>query len=395
VIFGYHGKKTPRPAVFDNPMTISNKEEDFSGNFTSFQDLPNESDFKNQCMVNFQTFLFNTAEEKERLSNAIDFWDSIPRYSVTRRQQNLLRDKKTGTLPKHVLRFCFKGETFKVEISPAKIDVNRGDDEDISDNDAYDTLDYYPSNREELVEEALRKIACRCSNGFMKQKPVETSGVVFSLYELLEELSSSGHEFSYRQIIESLNILNSANIKIISEVNSKSTKGMISSTYLPTLAAVSRYDYLTDTSSKWLVCFHPFVTEGIAMLAYRQFNYKLTMELSTQLSRWFHRYLCIKFTNAGMASPPFEIYYKTIKRDSGLLTRKTERHNFNYIEQTLDELKQKGILYSWSKKEILGQRNKKIDAIYLLHPSVQFVRETKASNKRKKDAVDNSLISKK
>jgi len=373
-------------------MTTSNTAEELSGNLTLLQDIPDETDFTNQSMVNFQTFLFNTAEEKERLSNAIDFWDSIPRYSVTRRQQNLLRDKKTGTLPKFVLRFCFKGETFKVEISPAKIDVSRGTDEDIPDNEVYDTLDYYPSNREELVEEALRKIACRCSNGFMKIKPVETCGVVFSLYELLEELSNSGHEFSYRQITESLNILNSAHIKISSEGNAKSTKGMISSTYLPTLAAVSRSDYLADTSSKWLVCFHPFVTEGIAMLAYRQFNYKLTMELSTQLSRWLHRYLCIKFTNASMVSPPFEIYYKTIKRDSGLLTRKTERHNFIYVEQTLDELKQKGVLYSWSKKDILGQRNKKLDSVYFLQPSLQFVRETKASNKRKKDAIDKSLV---
>ena len=97
-----------------------------------------------------------------------------------------------------------------------------------------------------------------------------------------------------------------------------------------------------------------------------------------------------------MTSPPFEIYYKTIKRDSGLLVKKTERHNFLEVEHAFAELKEKGVLYAWSKTELLGLRNKKIDTIYRLQPSIQFVRETKAANKRKSDAVDtSSVVSKK
>ncbi len=114
---------------------------------------------------------------------------------------------------------------------------------------------------------------------------------------------------------------------------------MISSSYLPVLVAVTRSKYISDPSSKWMVHFHPLVTQGIAMLAYRQMNYRTLMGLSTQLCRWLHKYLCIKFINAGIITPPFEIHYKTIKRDSGLLKRKVERQNFMDIETALDELK--------------------------------------------------------
>ena len=52
-------------------------------------------------------------------------------------------------------------------------------------------IDYYPGTREELVEDALRKIASRQSSGFMQQKPSEASGVLFSLYELMAELAET------------------------------------------------------------------------------------------------------------------------------------------------------------------------------------------------------------
>ena len=199
----------------------------------------------------FQKFLFNTAEERQRLSNAIDFWDSIPRYSVTRRQQNLLRDEKTGTLPKHVLTFCYKGETFRVEISPAKLDVVNDGGVTVVDGNSVRTMDYYPANREELVDEALRKIASKKSYGFMRDgKPHEISGVVFTLYELMAELSETGHEFSYRQLIESLTILNSSQIKIYKEDGKKKDTGLISSSYLPVLVEVTRSKYISDPSSK-------------------------------------------------------------------------------------------------------------------------------------------------
>ncbi|MFZ4701856.1 MAG: replication protein, partial [Candidatus Methylumidiphilus sp.] len=96
------------------------------------------------------------------------------------------------------------------------------------------------------------------------------------------------------------------------------------------------------------------------MLAYRQHNYKLMMELSSQLCRWLHKYICIKFTQASLMGSPFEIHYKTIKRDSGLLARKRERTNFTDIEEALDELKEKCVICEWTKTEVFGIRGKRL-----------------------------------
>ena len=357
---------------------------------------PSAEDFSNRHMSFFQNFLCNTNEEHERLSNTIEFWDSVPRYSVTRRQQNKIRDQKTGTLPKYSLMFCYKGETFLAEIYPAKIDVLDENGNKLLDNNMLPrTIDYYPGTREELVEDALRKIASCQFSGFMQQIPTETSGVLFSLYELMAELAETGHTFSYQQIIESLTVLRLSHIDIYKEGSNGKGGGLVSSNYLPVLAAVSKDRFLSDPFSKWMVHFHPFVTRGITTLAYRQFNYETMMGLSTQLCRWLHKYICIKFTGAGLASPPFEIHYKTIKRDSGLLKQQTERKNYTEVELALDELKTKGVLSKWEKNDTLGIRGKKLDSIYKLFPSMKFITETKASNKRKKDALENDAAKRK
>ena len=47
--------------------------------------------FANQQLSLFQDFLVNTDDERDALSNAIDLWDSIPRYTVPRKKQDELR----------------------------------------------------------------------------------------------------------------------------------------------------------------------------------------------------------------------------------------------------------------------------------------------------------------
>ena len=71
-----------------------------------------------------------------------------------------------------------------------------------------------------------------------------------------------------------------------------------------------------------------------------------------------------------------------------MLARKRERANFTDIEEALNELKTKNVLSEWTKTEVLGARGKKLDTIYRISPSIEFIRETKAANKRKGDAVE-------
>jgi hypothetical protein len=343
---------------------------------------PENSDFSHIRLSQFQTFLCNSESEREKLSNTVEFWDGIPRYSVTRRAQNALRDEKTGSLPVYKLEFNFQREAFVAEIRPAKLMGAGPDGETIS-------IEYYPSSREEIIEEALRKIASQQSYGFLCQFPEDASGVAFSLYELRAELASRGHTLSYAEITESLYILNFSSINIYKK--GEPQKAGIASPYIPILAHATRERVNADPGTRWIVHFHPFITKGILELQYRQFNYELMMSLPNQLTRWLHKYICMKFTAASMTAPPFELHYKTIKRDSGLFKGKKERNFYEDLARALEELKGKGVLAAWRKSVLTGPRGKVLDITYYLTASAEFIKEVKAANKRQAEIATAAL----
>ena len=327
---------------------------------------PDRAEFDNRQLNLFQSFLCNTEEDRDHLSNAIDLWDNVPRYSVSR--QAMTKQRINGRfLEKHQTDFQYKGKKFTRTLVPARV----------KDLDGVDR-DYYASATEELVEDALRKLATDQQAGYF-DKPNYCSGVVFTLYALRHELKKRGHARSYQEIILALNILSGSIIEIASE---EGGEFMSRSPYIPHLAAVSRTQIRSDPKAKWLVQFHPLITGSIDNVTYRQFNYHLMMSHSTQLARWLHKQLVLKYTFASFASP-FDIHYVTIKRDSGLLDGYSRvRDAICAVEEALMELKAREVLLSCTRKDITGPRNKLLDAVFKLLPSSEFVHDTKAGSKR-------------
>jgi hypothetical protein len=179
-------------------------------------------------------------------------------------------------LPHHVAEFKHNGRTYTRTIFPARV----------QDSDGI-FRDYYPSANEELVEDALRKLAIEYQAGYFDQ-PNYRSGVVFTMHMLRDELKKRGHSRSYQEIVLALNILSRSTIEIRSQENGEV---IAQSAYLPALAAVSRARLCDDPKAKWMVQFHPLVTTSIDKVTYRQFNYHIMMSHSTQLARWLHKQL--------------------------------------------------------------------------------------------------------
>ncbi len=328
---------------------------------------PEPGAFENKQLGLFRAFLCNGPVEHDRLSNAFDLWDSIPRYSVSRRAMDKAR-KAHGMLPLLKIDFHYKGTPFKAVIRPARIEEKDGT-----------TKDYYPSANEELIEDALRKIAADQQSGFF-DKPNYRSGVVFTLHMLREELRRRGHTRSYQEIVLSLDILSLSIIDIRTSDN-KEIKDITRSNYFPGLAAVSKNRLAEDPHAKWLVQFHPLVTRAIDALTYRQFNYAQMMSYSTQLARWLHKQLSLKYTFASLTTS-FEMRYSTIRRDSGLLDGYgLERKAIAALDAAFDELKGH-VLLDLKKQETRGRRSKLLDVVYTLIPSPDFVAQMKAANKR-------------
>jgi hypothetical protein len=339
---------------------------------------PAPPQFQNQQLSLFQSFLCNTDAERYHLSNLIDLWDNVPRYSVSR--QAMTKNRIQGRfLEKHEAEFQYKGRTFVRTLTPARVEDLDGIDRD-----------FYASATEELVEDALRKLAAEQQSGYF-DKPNYRSGVVFTLYAMREELKRRGHTRSYQQIILALNILSGSIIDITVRDPVGETQFVTRSAYLPHLSAVSQGRLREDPKAKWVVQFHPLVTGSIDKVTYRQFNYDLMMSHTTQLARWLHKQLALKYTFASLTTP-FEMRYTTIKRDSGLLEQYARpRDAIDALSQAFTELKKHGVLLGFDRKDITGLRNKLLDVTFTLTPSFDFVRDTKAGSKRLALATANGV----
>jgi hypothetical protein len=334
--------------------------------------IPPTSAFENVQLSLFQSFLCNTEDERDQLSNTIDLWDSIPRYSVSRLAMTKLRSPE-GTLKLLKMDFHYRGTLLKAIIQPARLEEENGE-----------TIDYYPSATEELIEDALRKIAADQQQGYF-DKVSYRSGVVFTLYMLREELKRQGHSRSYQQIMQSLQILSRSTIEI--RVGDDDTTRFAVSAYFPVLAGVTRKHLEADPHAKWLVQFHPLVTQSIDQLTYRQFNYHQMMGHSTQLARWLHKQLALKFTFASIMHS-FEVRYRTIRRDSALLNGYTlVRKAIKAVDDALEELRVQKVLMAIQKREVRGPRGKLEDVVYLLTASLEFITAMKAANKRRSEAL--------
>jgi hypothetical protein len=160
--------------------------------------------------------------------------------------------------------------------------------------------------------------------------------------------------------------------------------------YIPHLAAVSRGRLREDPKARWLVQFHPLVTGSIDKVTYRQFNYHLMMSHSTQLARWLHKQLALKYTFASLTTP-FETRYSTIKRDSGLLEQYGRpRDAIDAVQEAITELQHHNVLLTFTRQNITGLRGKLHDVTFTLTPSFDFVRDTKAGSKRLALATTNA-----
>ena len=338
--------------------------------------LPTEA-FTNQQLSLFQGFLVN--DDRERLSNAIDLWDSIPRYTVPRKKQDELR-APGGYLPVRKLDFNWRGKTYTAQIRPARLEVK-----DAKGRPTGETIEHYPSAREELIEHALRKLASEQFLGFF-DKPDYRSGVAFTLYRLRQELASQGHAMTYEGLSEGLDVLHYSFLGVIDAESDPNDPSMISQPYLPALAKVNRRGQASDPDAKWFVQFHGLVTDSINQITYRQFNYQRLMKCSTQLARWLIGQLVLKYTQAAITNT-FAMRFSTIYRDSGLLSGyKRQRDALAALDEAWEEIKELGALMALKRVDERGLRGKLEEVIYTVVASREFAAEQKAANRRQNDA---------
>jgi hypothetical protein len=110
---------------------------------------------------------------RDSYSNTIELYDAIPKYFSNKQRMAELR--QDGTFLKSLKRsFRHRDNYYELIIKPARLIDKSGNEKE-----------YYPSYQEELVEEALKKIAADRLNGVFLN---DTAGVQFTLYGTCVEI---------------------------------------------------------------------------------------------------------------------------------------------------------------------------------------------------------------
>jgi hypothetical protein len=315
-------------------------------------------------LVLFQTFLADHKEEEDdKYSNTVELYDAIPKYFSN---PKILEEMRRDGIYLPILERTFKhhGETYKVKLRPARLEDVTGAEKE-----------YYPTHREELVEDALRKLACDRVNGVYLD---DLAGVQFTLYALKKELKSQGHDIELTALITALRICNRVTLSLYRNDG----KIVLESSLFPILLLGSKKDWLQHPhETKCYVQFHPLVTQCISHLSYRQFDYGTYMRYRYRLSRWLHKRLAHNYTQAGLMHP-YTIRLSTILRDSGTHCSPRNHDNAKRVEAALAELHEHNTLLSLTKETLRGPRKSIVDIKYSILPTLEFIEEVKKANRR-------------
>lgn len=305
---------------------------------------------RHKISENSQLKLFQLDNSNKEYSNTVELYDVMPKYSYGQSIDAPAVIDKT---------FKHRNIDYRIIVMPAKIrDMSTGS-----------ILEKYPAQREEIIEDVLRKFACH-GNGLMLD---DQAGVTFTLYELHQELVKHGHGYNINEIKEALWVCARTAIDLISSDN----KVVLSSNMFQSLYLNTR----DEGRAKSFVRFHPLVTRSINNMSFRRINYDQCMQHKAGLSRWLHKRLSHHFIQAD-SSQAYNISLSTILECSGAKTYTRLTSNKASVIGVLDELKENNVILEYSVKDKKGgkQGNKITDVIFYIKASQSFIADAIANN---------------
>lgn len=314
-------------------------------------------DYEQSSSVQMELFQSLLPDDKP-FSNTIEFYDFCPKYVYWRTER--LQDKFLDRIERD---FECRGQKYNIAIDPAKI----------KDSDGI-VRDYFPGTVEELVEDALRKLAVDGHGLFLDDQ----AAVTFTLYELQQELAKTGHTYSLDQIKKALMVCVGTTIHLTTD----SGETVFSDHLFETVGLNTREDWKGQgKKTKAFVRFNSLVTKSIKEGSWRQFNYEISMRFKSVVSRQLNKRLSHNFTYANMAQD-FNISLSTLLRDFGLTPYEYMRDNLRHVTKALDEMVEKRVIRKYEVKNVYdaGRKNKLIDAVILVKPDLDFVNLTIRAN---------------
>ncbi|MDQ2077360.1 plasmid replication protein [Marinimicrobium sp. ABcell2] len=298
--------------------------------------------------------------EEDRYSNTIEIYDALPKYVWKQADYSDMRS---------LTRECkIRGQTISMRMQPAIVERNGKE------------VQLYPGAREELVEDALRRLAVGGNGVFIGGG----AGVAFTLYELRKELSRMGHTFSLNEIKEAIEVSTATHIKC----STHDGKGVVNSTLFGFSTLSTREDLAQNgRGAKCYVQFNPLVTESILNMTYRQYNYQLGMEIRSSLARFFFKRLAQYWLQADETSP-YTFGLMSFLSQSPKEISPLMKNNLKAMRRALDVLVKHEVLSRYDENKVMEGKQKVIDAKYDIWAHPNFVKDVIKSNKRAKNQLE-------
>lgn len=329
-------------------------------------------DYKQTMPV--QLNLFKLLDDvSDNYSQTIELYDFVPKYVVGKVEQNRL----DGQYLKPIKRvFECRGKEYQLTLIPAKIEIEEGV-----------FKDYFLGAREEIVEDALRKLAVE-GKGVMLDDEL---GLRFTIYQVEQELKNAGHSYSFYQVVDALKILATATIQISTQSDTelalpRKNKNLRNGKDLffhpiETLAFNNE-----ETKTPTFVRFSPLVTKSVRENSFRMCNYKQIMKHTSFIARQLYKRMSHHFTQADITKP-YTVMLTTIIRDFGLTVQGRLKDNLKNVEAALEQMKEKDSILSYKIDKVCDQKikTKIIDAHVRLIPSPSFSADAKKFNAKARD----------
>lgn len=300
-----------------------------------------------------QLSLFEILEvESRQYSNTVEIYDFLPKEFLGKATR-----VADTYLPRLEREFECRGVKYKMKLDPARIE-----DEDGT------VREFYPSQREEVVEDCLRKLMVEGGGVFLDDQ----ASVRFTLYQMQKELSDNGHTYSYTQIRESLEILTKTNIELSSD------NGDIRLIFSPIETLGIKGE---GGETQTFVRFSPLVTNSIKDRKFRLINYKKVMSYRSAIARKLHKRLSHFYIQASLTDK-YSVLLSTLIRDFGLTRYSQMSKNLRDFEKAVEELKDSNTIINFDKQEIKQERPrvKVIDYRLTIQPHPEFIGDVKKAN---------------
>ncbi len=311
-----------------------------------------------------QLLLFTLDQETEEkfYNHLLDFYDAMPKFFSSKYRAQF----PAGEIGPVRRDFVWHGAKYTLDIMPG-----------ITDADDGKPVPSFPGEMVELIDDAIRKMA---TEGQIRQVNGKV-GMFITLSSIRRELKKWGHEYSIRQIKNALLLGGTTRYRAISKDGNGELQGFFNLFNLHGLKTSTDWMNHDERAAAFLE-FNMWVASGIQSGNYRQIHYKTSMEYKRTLARWFHKRLVLNYKQAARNNN-YNILHSTVLRDSGRGdTISTDRKSFQTVKEALEELKEKGVIASYTVDNTHDADNPRriADKKYILIPTDEFIQEVKRAN---------------